>query len=175
MSSKLASRAVVALALAAGAFVSTEGGSAQSTRTTPRFYPDDPIAADDDTAFDASGASEIELSENFDFLVNSFGSPGDRTPLRAVNVNSLDEVPDSSWFSNRIGVRDIPIAEIVRGPNKFPRLDAEEWTVVRGKGPGGFHPGFRAVHPADPKQVYQLEVDPPDHPQMASGAELIGT
>jgi len=175
MSSKLASRAVVALALAAGAFVSTEGGSAQSTRTTPRFYPDDPIAADDDTAFDASGASEIELSENFDFLVNSFGSPGDRTLLRAVNVNTLDEVPDSSWFSNRIGVRDMPIAEIVRGPNKFPRLDAEEWTVVRGKGPGGFHPGFRAVHPADPKQVYQLEVDPPDHPQMASGAELIGT
>ena len=25
----------------------------------------------------------------------------------AVNVNSLDEVPDSSWFTNRVGVRTV--------------------------------------------------------------------
>ena len=27
-----------------------------------------------------------------------------------MNVNTLDEVPDSSWFTNRIGRREIPIA-----------------------------------------------------------------
>ena len=32
-----------------------------------------------------------------------------------------------------------------------------------------------AEHPGDPGQVFQLEVDPVDHPQMATGAELIGT
>ena len=147
----------------------------QGERTTPRFYPDDPIAVDDDAAFDASKAATVELSEIYDYLDNTFGSPGDRTPRRAQNVNTLGEVPDSSWFVNRIGVRDVSIAEIVRGPNKFERLDAEEWIVVSGKGPGGFHPGFRAVHPGDPKQIYQLEVDPVDYPQMASGAEVIGT
>jgi hypothetical protein len=31
------------------------------------------------------------------------------------------------------------------------------------------------VHAGDPGRLYQLEVDPQDHPQMASGAELIGT
>ena len=31
------------------------------------------------------------------------------------------------------------------------------------------------MHPGDPGQVYQLEVDPVDHPQLATGAELIGT
>lgn len=175
MFSRPFTRALMAVALAAGALVTAERGSAQSNRTTPRFYPDDPIAVDDDTAVDASGASEMELSQTYDFIDNTFGSPGDTTPLRAVNVNTLDEVPDSSWFTNRIGVREMPIPEILRGPNKFPRLDAEEWTVVSGKGPVGFQPGFRAVHPADPKQVYQLEVDPPGYPQMASGAELIGT
>jgi hypothetical protein len=148
---------------------------AQTDRTTPKFYPDDPILVDDDAAFDARGAKAVELSEIYDFVANTFGSPGDPTPLRALNVNTIDEVPDSSWFTNRIGVRDMPIAEILRGPNKFERLEAQEWTVVSGKGPGGFHPGFRAVHPGDPKQIYQLEVDPPDHPQMATGAELIGT
>ena len=37
-------------------------------------------------------------------------------------MNTLDEVPDSSWFTNRIGVRDLPLTEIARGPNKFERL-----------------------------------------------------
>ena len=47
--------------------------------------------------------------------------------------------------------------------------------MVGGKSPGGFHPGFVAEHPGDPGQVFQLEIDPVDHPQMATGAELIGT
>ena len=164
------------LALLVAVALLIEGAvAAQSGRTTPKFFPDDPIAADNDTAFDASGVKEIELSETYDFADNTWGSPGERTGGRALNVNTLDEVPDSSWFINRIGVREMPVAEIVRGPNKFERLTADEWTVVAGKGPGGFHPGFRAVHAEDPKQIYQLEVDPPDYPQLATGAEFIGT
>ena len=124
---------------------------------------------------DASGIKERELSESYDFLLQTFASPADRAPIRAVNVNTLDEVPDSTWFTNRIGVRDLPIAEIARGPNKFERLDAQDWVVVRGKSPGGFQAGFRAVHAGDPDQVYQLEIDPVDHPQLATGAEVIGT
>ena len=161
---------VVAAATGVGA-----GAAGQAARAALRFFPDDPISRDDDTAMDASGIKELELSESYDFLINTFASPGDREPIRAVNVNTLDEVPDSSWFTNRIGVRDLPITEIARGPNKFERLDAMDWVVVRGKSPGGFHPGFVAEHPGDPGQVYQLEVDPVDHPQMATGAELIGT
>ena len=99
---------------------------------------------------DASGIKELELSESYDFLINTFATQGDREPIRAVNVNTLDEVPDSSWFTNRIGVRDLPIAEIARGPNKFERLDAVDWVVVRGKSPGGFHPGFVARTPGRP-------------------------
>lgn len=147
---------------------------AQSARTTPRFYSDDPLSRDDDAAFDASKAEENELSETFDFLTNTFASPGDRRSIRAVNVNTLDEVPDSTWFTNRIGLGRLTESEAARGGRKFDRLDAEEWLVTRGKGPGGFHPGFRASHPGDPDQVYQLEVDPKEHPQLASGAELIG-
>ena len=151
------------------------GAVAQTARAALKFFPDDPILRDDDTAMDASGIKERELSESYDFLLQSFASPADRAPIRAVNVNTLDEVPDSTWFTNRIGVRDLPIAEIARGPNKFESLDAQDWVVVRGKSPGGFQAGFRAVHPGDPGQVYQLEIDPVDHPQLATGAELIGT
>ena len=31
------------------------------------------------------------------------------------------------------------------------------------------------MHAGDPDQVYQLEIDPVDHPQLATGAEVIGT
>lgn len=152
--------------------------TAQSAKTAVRFSPADPITVDDDTAQDASAFEEVELSEGFDLITNQFGSPGDRTPMRALNVNTIDEVPDSSWFVNRIGVRSMSIAEILRGANTFDPAEAIEWdrwTIVSGKGPGGYQPGFRAQRPGDPGQVYQLEVDPKDHPRLATGAEFIGT
>src|SRR5918993_1932662 len=133
--------AAAACVVAAATGVSA-GAAGQAARTAARFFPDDPIVRDDDTAMDATGIKEYELSESYDFLINTFATPADREPIRAVNVNTLDEVPDSSWFTNRIGVRDLPIAEIARGPNKFVRLEAMDWVVVRGKSPGGFQPGF---------------------------------
>ena len=33
----------------------------------------------------------------------------------APNVNSMDEVPDSSWFENRIGKRPVSLEEFTRG------------------------------------------------------------
>jgi hypothetical protein len=60
----------------------------------------------------------------------------------ALNVNALDEVPDSSWFTNRIGVRGMTPAEIALGPcepgaGHLPT----PWTVVGAK-PNGANPGF---------------------------------
>jgi hypothetical protein len=152
--------------------------SAQAAKTAIRFSPADPITVDDDTVADASAFAEVELSEGFDFLVNQFGSPGDQEPMRALNVNTLDEVPDSSWFVNRIGAHPMSIGEIVRGANTFDPTEAREWdrwTIMSGKGPGGYQPGFRAERPGDPGQIYQLEVDPKAHPRLATGAEFIGT
>ena len=83
----------------------------------PRFRPEDPQAVDRDAAFDASGVKPRDLSEGYDFLSNTFGEPGERRPIPALNVNTIDEVPDSSWFTNRIGHRAMSIAEIVRGPD----------------------------------------------------------
>src|SRR5687768_974197 len=86
MSSKPALRwlAVVAVCGALGV-----AGGAQS----PRFYPDDPIAVDDDMAIDASAVTPIEDSNGYDFVVNTFAKPGMRHDVRAGNVNTIDEVP----------------------------------------------------------------------------------
>ena len=174
MRSDVAARLVVCV-VALG--LSLEALVAQAAKTLIRFGPADPIVMDDDTVADASGFKEVDLSEGFDLIDNQFGSPGDHTPIRALNVNTVDEVPNSSWFTNRIGVRPMAIREILRGANTFDPAEAREWakwTVVSGKGPSGFQPGFRAERPGDPGQVYQLEVDPKAHPRLATGAEFIG-
>lgn len=139
-----------------------------------RFYPDDPVAVDNDRLIDVTTAHKIDLDDYYDFLKNTFAAPGDRRNVRAFNVNTVDEVPNSNWFTNRIGVREMSTSELVRGPDRKIRFGTE-WTVVRGKN-RGFHPGFRAVNRSDStKTVYQLEVDPPGHPEMATGAEVVGT
>ena len=165
-------RSRAALAACAVSVLLLAGADARSA--APRFLPDDPLWIDDDRAVDVKTPREIELDDYFDFLENSFGSPGDRSKVHAVNVNTLDEVPDSSWFENRIGRRDVPLGELVRGPDRENIRLGTNWTIVRGKN-RGFHPGFRAFDRSDPtRTIYQLEFDPPGNPEMASGAEIIG-
>ncbi len=70
---------------------------------TPAFFPDDPLQVDNDRALDAGKAKPIDGSNGYDFTEHTFIKPGDHRPIRAANVNTLDEVPDSTWFTNRIG------------------------------------------------------------------------
>ena len=102
------------------------GGAGRGRRVdrrsaSPRFYPDDPVWADDDRALDASKVGEIEDTNGYDFVVNTFGETGERRDVRAMNVNTVDEVPDSSWFTNRIGRRDMTVAEVVQRPGSARR------------------------------------------------------
>ena len=140
---------------------------------SPKFYPDDPIWTEDDAVLDASTAAAQEDSNGYDFVVHTFIQPGERRDVRALNVNTLDEVPDSSWWTNRIGRRDLPIDELVKGPDTGPpQVSIDGWVISRDKG-SGVQPGFRMTDPSG--QLYQVEVDPPDNPELATGAEIIGT
>jgi hypothetical protein len=95
----------------------------------------------------------------------------------AVNVNSLDEVPDSSWFTNRIGVHPLSAEEIGRGAcSPALILDPEAsadgtWLIDHGKTDGS-SPGFR-VNIAG-KGKYLFKGEPPDQPEHPSAASVIG-
>src|SRR5437870_12543049 len=67
-------------------------------RTAPHFYDDDPVARVADTQ-DASGVKAREISLTFDASINLFGRPGLKDVGRAEGINTIDEVPDSSWFT----------------------------------------------------------------------------
>ena len=141
----------------------------------PRYRADDPLRVDPDTVADAGGVAEQELSQYWDFLDNTFGRPGERRDIPAVNVNTMDDVPDSMWFVDRIGRGGMTTEAIVRGPDRVAALEAPAWELVQAKNTGA-QPGFRAIVAGDAsRQLYQVEFDPPDFPELATGAELIGT
>ena len=161
--------------LTIGAAVVSSALVVATERPAARFGPDDPVYVDDDTRLDASGAVLRELGRYADFVLNSFLSPGDPSRRPALNANTLGEVPDSSWFTNRLGPTTMSIDDIVRGPDRVTRLEVEEWIIVAAKDTGR-QPGFRAINAADPtRHLYQIEFDSRSNPEMATGAEIIGT
>lgn len=93
--------------------------------------------------------------------------------FRAINVNVMDEVPDSSWYTNRILAGHLTAEEVGRGQNVHPRPAFDgEITVTRGKA-SGISPGFTVK---DGKGVtWFLKFDPPENPEMASAAEVIAS
>jgi hypothetical protein len=152
--------AALAAALTAGA----------AAANGPRFYPDDPLWIDPETQ-DASGVARHRPSLYYDFVDSTFLRPGDRTDRRALNVNTLDEVPDSSWFTNRIGMRPLSLDEIARGPDEGGPVPGP-WTIVSSK-TEGISPGIVVNDAAG--TLYFVKFDPAAHPEMGSGAEIIST
>ena len=145
-----------------------------STGQAQKFLPDDPLWSDDDR-LPIEEPGEIELANVYDFVENTFnlGTPPKGPVPRAANVNTLGEIPDSSWFENRIGRRAMSIEELVRGPNTTGGPDTTKpWTIIRGKS-GGITPAF-TVHD-DRGDVYFIKFDPSDYPSLPSGADVIGT
>jgi len=92
---------------------------------------------------------------------------GDRAQ-EAADINSLDEVVNSTWFTNRIGLTRLTPAELSEGPAHGRDLAAgpdrsERWTIIGAK-TAGVTPGFRIK---DAKgDVWLLKFDPPSHPGM---------
>src|SRR5215212_2259006 len=97
----------------------------------PTFFADDPLSREPETG-DASKAEPWDIDLYYDLAYNLFVTPR-RTPknIRAQNVNTIDEVPDSSWFTNRIGSRSMSIEELQRGPVMGPAPNPSAWTVTR--------------------------------------------
>lgn len=142
-----------------------------STRSAgPRFYPDDPMQREPESQ-DASAVQEWDIDLFWDLTENLFGRPGDQTPnVRARNINTVDEVPDSNWFTNRIGAHPVTIADAVRGPVTGPGPAPGTWLVTRAK-EAGFAPGFTMQ---DPKgETWFVSFDAKGQPEAATGAIMV--
>ena len=138
----------------------------------PKFYDDDPVWIERDHQ-DASKVQPWKIDLVTNVLLNLFATPGDRrVDVRAQNLNTLDEVPDSSWFTNRIGRTPISIADLVKGPDLTPGPAPGKWTVTSSKS-DGVTPGFTIKDQGG--QVWFLKFDPPGYRGMATGTEVAVT
>jgi len=93
----------------------------------------------------------------------------------SVNVNSLDEVPSSSWFQNRLGRGGLSAVEVELGGCDGDALDANmpdgSWVIDQGK-PNGSTPGFRVR--VEGKGKFLLKGDDLEQAERSTAAQSIG-
>ncbi len=135
-----------------------------------KFYIDDPITREPETQ-DASGAVPRNISLIYDLGLNLFARPGESEIVRAQNINTIDEVPDSNWFTNR-DLTQLSIEELIKGPNTGSGPAPGNWAVTRAK-KSGVSPGFTVRDSAG--ETWFVQFDAPGHDQAASGAAAVAT
>lgn len=159
----LGCRLVIALALGVLGF------GLGSRAAGPRFFPDDPIAREP-ASQDASAVKAWTIPLGYDLTLNLFAHPGDLRDVRAQDVNTIDEVPDSQWFTNRVLTAPMAADTLARGPIEHEGPAAGRFTVVRAK-PAGISPGFVLRDSAG--VTWFVQFDAPSHPEAASAASMI--
>jgi len=149
------------------------GGSSRYPLKAPMWRDADqtpfaPAPRNYDSPFAWDGANQIIFRPLSRFLaVDPAG--------KATDVNAFDEVPDSSWFTNRIGRAPMTAEQVVRGSCDDKVLDPDSakeggWVIDQGKA-NGANPGFRVNIPGLGK--FMLKSDPTPEPDRATGATAV--
>ena len=89
----------------------------------------------------------------------------------ALDINTFDEVPDSTFFVNRQGKQPLSTAELLQGPAKGTGPDPSgPWRIIKGKMEGVSVGLFIQDVKGD---RYLLKFDPKEYPEMTTSAEII--
>ena len=159
------------LAAFAGTAVAVTAMTMMGSAAAPKFYQDDPIWVERDTE-DASSMKPTELTLLVDLGYNFIAGQDAPAIGRAKNINTVDEVPNSSWYTNRVGSLPLTPADIAKGPNTTDGPAPGTWTVTSSKS-DGVTPGFTIKDASG--QRWFLKFDPPGHGAMATGTEVAVT
>ncbi len=153
---------VLTAALALLCFV---GGTAQ----TRRFYPDDPVWAAP-KPISVGELKKDRINALFDYFFQT-GRQDPRPPSPSEGINTLGEVPDSAWFTNRHGRIRMTRDELKRGPGN-DNAPQPPFQITGGK-TEGITPGFTMKDARG--RIYHVKPDPISNPELATGADVIGS
>ena len=165
-------RRAIVLALVASAC----GGQARSPAGELRFHNRAPVSLVDDRRDLPEPPREPTFVKEFHHFDGRWYKRVDRwmemrPPRRAANVNALDEVPDSTWFENRIGARDLSPDEIATGPNLTGSPEGHRPWRIEGSKVGGTAVGFVV---RDRRGIrYLLKFDERGVPDVETGADVV--
>jgi hypothetical protein len=148
-----------------------------SAFAAPKVYLGAPLRVDRDD-HSIPEPKPHEVSEMYAIVYNSWLrhiSPAQKVSSamdsRALNVNAWDEVPDSSWFSNRMGGATLPYDRLV-STLAGSEPEAGAWKIWR-LGNEGYTPSFYIRDSAGRR--YYLKFDLPSALERNSAAERICT
>jgi hypothetical protein len=167
-----------ALGAALLAILGLIGSGAFAAESARKFYPDDPLLREP-APRPVTKVEPRKVDDIYDFLENMYATPRRAEkvvregPHPARDINTLGDVPDSAWYTNRHFVRRMSLEELQRGPgNTTPPAANEDWLIVGAKS-DGVMPGF--VIEDGHKNRYMLKFDPPRFPELCSAADVIGS
>jgi hypothetical protein len=166
LNSRTHTLAAFGIAVFVAAALTTFGSAA-----SPRFYDDDPLWVERPTE-SAAGIEQAEVDLVVDLTYNLLTGAAPERAVRAQNVNTVDEVPDSSWFTNRVGRLPLSAADVARGPDTTDGPAPGTWTVSSSKS-DGVTPGFTVKDSTG--QRWFLKFDPPGYRGMSTGTEVAVT
>jgi hypothetical protein len=141
-----------------------------------KFYPDDPLERNPPPR-NVGQVNRRKLSDYYDFFHHTFAPPGERQTagqqISAQNVNTVGEVPDDSWYTNRHYRYPLSSEELARGAGNTRAPDPSgPWTVIAAK-TEGVTPGF-TVRDASGRR-YVMKFDPLNCPEITTAAEMISS
>ncbi|MDP6039560.1 MAG: hypothetical protein QGG64_13500 [Candidatus Latescibacteria bacterium] len=93
-------------------------------------------------------------------------------PRQADNINVLDEVPNSSWYTNRHFIKRMTLENLENGSGWAQPDTSGVWEIISGKFEG-LAPGF-TVRDKN-KDIYFLKFDAKDYEGLATTAEVVST
>ncbi len=144
------------------------GFAAVTACSAQQFLADDPLTRTPEVA--AVGTTNVQdINTLYDFAHNTFRykNPGTTESLA---VNTLGEVPDSSWFTNR-DTSGLSIDAVKKG-GRTHGGPQPPYTVVAAKSEG-VSTGFRIRDARG--LVYFVKADPPENLEMATAADVMGS
>ncbi len=131
-----------------------------------RFPLRSPMWVDDDRRAFVGRPTEIDTPAQWDRIDHTMFRQLSELWLyerehEAVNVNSMDEVPNSSWFTNRIGLSPMSPERLARGACVAATAPPRPWTVTRAK-TSGTSPGLFIRDAAGNSFLFKVDFDLPE-------------
>ena len=147
-------------------------GAAATKPDSAAAGPRVPGAHDKSYIYDLIDQSVIRpITRTFDaaLIARKIGN----APREAADVDDHDQVRlPSTWWQPRIGFRTVTVDQMMKGPGPGTGPAPVPWTITRAKSQG-VSPGFQIK---DSKgQKFVIKFDPPQFPESATGADVIGS
>jgi len=111
----------------------------------------------------------LDLNRVFRAAGNGLGLNASK---QADNINVLDEVPESSWYTYRHFYNPMTTEELAKGPNTVKPDTSGYWNIFSAK-LSGANPGFFIED--ENGNRFLIKFDGPNYPELTTSAEVIGT